>query len=467
MRFLMWFREDLRTTDNKALTFAAQNATKGCGAIFLITKSFWQKHDMAPVRMRFLMQGLQVLCDELAKKNIALKVVTVNRVHDIAKTLFDYAQEIEVDSLVFNKQYEVDELQRDQTVTEYFVKKGLETKSFDDQIVFGNNEIRSQTGDPFKVFTPYKKSWLRFANQFGLPELSPTLKKQAEMLDKPSKIPQDFTSSVPEKLWPAGEKAAQKRLKNFIDDGIKYYDTARDFPAQDGTSKLSAYLSAGMISPRQCFHAAMELKSTNKGIETWINELIWREFYKHILIAFPQISKNKPFKPETDQIQWNYDEKILDAWQKGQTGYPFVDAGMRQLNETGWMHNRLRMVVAMFLTKTCFIDWRLGEKYFIENLIDGDLAANNGGWQWCASTGVDAAPYFRIFNPLRQSERFDPEGKFIKQYCPELAKLDAKSIHEPYKHFDLFSERLNYPQPIVNHDSARERVMKAFKKVHK
>lgn len=470
MRTLIWFREDLRCTDNIALYEAAKSATKGMAAIFLVTPRFWQKHAMAPIRIQFMLEGLNLLNQALAKKNVALKIISVENSQNPAKTLYQYAQKINANQLFFNRQYEFDELKRDQIVTDYFQSRGISVHSYDDQIIFPATAIRTQTGEPFKVFTPFKRAWLKKAYEEGIPGNFPAPKKQAELIDAPSLL--SNSSFYDLKHWPAGETYAIKRLRHFIEHKITSYHETRDFPALNGTSQLSPYLSTGMISSRQCFNATLqfnhgEFDSGNRGAIMWINELIWREFYKIILIAFPQISKNKAFKPETDKIIWCQDGKLLRAWQQGLTGYPLVDAAMRQLNTTGWMHNRLRMVVAMFLTKTLFLDWRLGEKYFMQHLIDGDLAANNGGWQWSASTGVDSVPYFRIFNPLRQSERFDPEGKFIRNFCPELADLDNKTIHQPYQNQALFSKPINYPYPIVNHAHAKARVVAVFKGNHK
>ncbi|MFC7001925.1 cryptochrome/photolyase family protein [Pseudobowmanella zhangzhouensis] len=233
--------------------------------------------------------------------------------------------------------------------------------------------------------------------------------------------------------WPAGEQLAQQQLQRFVHEAIRDYKQTRDFPAQDNTSRLSAYQAVGALSTMQCLRAALaenngELDSGNEGIVTWINELIWRDFYRHLLVAYPDLCKHKAFKSDTDRLPWKHDEDKFQRWCEGNTGYPIVDAAMRQMNQTGWMHNRLRMIVAMFLTKHLFIDWRWGERYFMQKLVDGDLASNNGGWQWSASTGCDAVPYFRIFNPVTQSERFDPKGDFIRNYVPEIAKFDAKKF---------------------------------------
>jgi deoxyribodipyrimidine photo-lyase len=267
--------------------------------------------------------------------------------------------------------------------------------------------------------------------------------------------------------WPAGEDEAQARLARFLDETVKDYGYLRDLPAKPGTSQLSAYLAAGVISPRQCLHAALasnrgEFDSGSSGVQTWINELLWREFYKHILTGYPQVSRHRAFRAQTEALPWRDAPDDFQAWQEGRTGFPIIDAAMRQLLHTGWMHNRLRMIVAMFLSKNLLIDWRLGERHFMRHLIDGDLAANNGGWQWSASTGTDAVPYFRIFNPVSQSQRFDPEGRFIRHWLPELRGLDEKSIHQPVKSADLFANN-SYHSPIVDLSSSRQRALEAFK----
>lgn len=267
-------------------------------------------------------------------------------------------------------------------------------------------------------------------------------------------------------LWPVGESYAQDMLNNFIQDHIQDYHLKRDFPASKGSSLLSPYLNSGLLSIRQCLAALFKTNNAqfhiyHQGQETWLNELIWREFYQHILYSFPRLSRYQPFKLNTQHIPWRHADLDFEAWKLGQTGIPIVDAGMRQLLATGWMHNRVRMITAMFLTKNLLIDWRQGEQWFMQNLIDGDLAANNGGWQWCASTGTDAVPYFRIFNPISQSEKFDPNGDYIRQWLPELAHLNAKTIHQPYAKNPHIA--LKYPQPIVDLKQSRLRTIDIFK----
>ena len=319
-------------------------------------------------------------------------------------------------------------------------------------------------------FTPYRKVWDTKALDFKKPLPKP--RKQQELGVESSLVPSkvkgfDF-SNARNDLWPAGEPEARKRLKKFS-ARISSYDQARDVPSVNGTSLLSPYLAAGVISPRQCMAAALaanggKITGKNDGARIWISELTWRDFYTHVMVGFPRVSKHQPFKPKTEAIPWRDSEKDFSAWKNGRTGYPIVDAGMRQLNQTGWMHNRLRMVTAMFLSKHLLIDWRLGERYFMQKLIDGDLSANNGGWQWSASTGTDSVPYFRIFNPFSQSKRFDTDGIFIKKLCPELKDIQAKSLHDEKKFAKALSESdCDYPSYIVDYKAGRERALTAFK----
>ena len=266
------------------------------------------------------------------------------------------------------------------------------------------------------------------------------------------------------KLYEPGEKAAIEILENFFENKISDYKVARDFPAQDSTSKLSVYLSSGIISAKKCVSKLLEISedSPGTGEYSWFNEIIWREFYKYIIFHYPRVSMRKSFNEKYDQVKWRDDEEDFVAWTKGETGFPIIDAAMKQLLNTGWMHNRLRMIVAMFLSKNLLIDWKRGEEFFMQNLIDGDHASNVGGWQWSASTGVDAAPYFRIFNPITQSEKFDKEGLFLKHYLPNLESLSKKEIHNP--DIELRKE-LNYPMPITDLSSSRKRAIEVFSKI--
>ncbi|WP_312974639.1 deoxyribodipyrimidine photo-lyase [Atlantibacter sp.] len=267
-----------------------------------------------------------------------------------------------------------------------------------------------------------------------------------------------------------GEAAALNRLRQFCRQPVADYDKKRDYPAIDGTSRVSPWLAIGVLSPRQCLHRLLrehpEALSGGTGA-VWLNELIWREFYLHVLAFWPALCRYKPFIPWTDRVQWNNDEAQFTAWCEGKTGYPIVDAAIRQMNTTGWMHNRLRMIVGSFLVKDLLIDWRRGERYFMSQLVDGMLAANNGGWQWVASTGHDAAPWFRIFNPTTQGERFDPQGDFVRQWLPELNDIPGKAVHQPWQWAQKQGVTIDYPQPIVEHKQARVATLAAYEAARK
>jgi len=466
MRGLVWFREDLRTEDNTALSAAARKCTDGLIALYIIDSEAWIKHHMAPARIQFILKGLTCLREDLENLHIPLQVI---KTKDVAAKILETMQTHRCQALFYNRQYEIDEIKRDNLISQKMLQHHLQHHAFDDQTILPPNKIRTQQGGFFKVFTPFKKAWQQIFLQIDI-RLAKPVKPQKKLNIQSTDIPslRSFKTTIDFSHWPSGPKAAQYRLKHFIKQGLADYHKFRDFPAKKGTSRLSPYLSCGMISSRQCFMTACaanhyELDSHSKGAITWMNELIWREFYKNLLIAVPRLSMHRAFKSKTEELQWRYNEKQFLAWQEGMTGIPIIDAAMRQLKHIGWMHNRLRMIVGMFFTKNMFFDWRLGEKYFIEHLIDGDLAANNGGWQWCASTGTDAAPYFRVFNPLSQSERFDPEGEFIRSYCPELKSFDNKAIHDPHTRNPVLAQKVKYPQPIVDLKLSRIEAIAAFK----
>lgn len=469
MRALVWFQNDLRVADQSALYFASQYATSGMLAVYFITPQIWQQHDMAACKVDFILRNLQILSAELKKLNIALLIETVATLEAIPQRLIELAQQYKIQALFYNKQYEIDEKNCQLLTTKKWQQEIGKVFNYDDQLILAPGKVLNQQGNFYTVFTPFKKMWYQqFKSQAN--SLLPKPKKQRALITQPDNIPNkvaEFINHIDLCYWPAGEQAAFEKLNSFLQTKIDLYHQQRDYPALNSTSKLSPYLALGVISARQCLFELFKIKKVNQlnelteGPLTWVNELIWREFYKHILFAFPRLSMHQPFKLNTKKIIWENDPKLFAAWQQGKTGYPLIDAAMRQLLQTGWMHNRLRMVVAMFLTKNLFIDWRWGEKFFMQHLIDGDLAANNGGWQWSASTGTDAVPYFRIFNPIRQSERFDPDGKFILQYCPELKAI--KNLHDPNKFTEQEIKTAGYVEPIVNHAIAKARVVQAFK----
>ncbi len=461
---IVWLRHDLRIYDNPAL-FRAAEEQEGVLAVYFICREMLTNHVVAPVQVDFTRRHLLQINSDLTELNIPLVVICVEKTEEITPHLQTLIKQYSVGELFLNAEYPLDEFNRDKQVSETLRAQGLVVKRFHDRVIIPPGMVRNGKGDPYKVFTAFKNNWIEQARALPL-----------QPLKKPAVQPaQDFNGSTVHQinnlfrgieqrdlssLWPAGEKEATKRLKAFVKHHIEDYQVARDFPDQDGTSQLSPYLAIGSISPRQCVAAALhanqgELDSGNSGVITWISELVWRDFYQHLVVDFPDVCKFNAMQKHTEAFPWKHDEKLFRAWCNGETGIPIVDAAMLQLKATGWMHNRLRMVVAMFLTKNLQIDWRMGEHYFMTQLIDGDFAANNGGWQWSASTGTDAAPYFRIFNPVSQSQRFDPEGGFIRRYLPVLAKLSAKTIHNP-------PPTPGYPLPIVDLSVSRKETIALF-----
>ncbi|MFT5424707.1 MAG: deoxyribodipyrimidine photo-lyase [Phycisphaerales bacterium] len=470
-RGLMWFRSDLRVADNPALYHACANSDRGTVAVFLICPEQWVLHDCADIRIAFLRRTLQGLRQDLEKLRIPLLIRDVQSFQMAPRELLEIARDCKCDQLCYNREYEANEVARDEEVEIAFSGSGVKINSFTDQVILPPGSLRTATGRYYSVFTPFRKAWLKSISMDGLPEMTPSPKKLPEMVQESESVPVcirgfDSTADKPE-LWPSGEREAQQRLQTFVSHGLMEYKTVRDLPFESGTSTLSPYLAVGAISTRQCIHAAVnaadgQLESGEDGPDTWISELVWREFYRHVLVGFSRVSCNQAFRRDTESIRWRNDESGFDAWCNGQTGFPIVDAAMRQLLATGWMHNRLRMITAMFLAKDLLIDWRRGERFFMRHLIDGDLASNNGGWQWAASTGTDAAPYFRIFNPTTQSRRFDPAGNFIRKWVPELRGLSSKEIHAPFERVDAELDQ-GYPRPIVDHAMARNRTIDLFK----
>ncbi|WP_409276755.1 deoxyribodipyrimidine photo-lyase [Pseudomonas defluvii] len=466
---LLWLRSDLRVSDNTALAAAAERGPTL--AVWLVSPSQWLAHDDAPCKVDFWLRSLRTLSQSLAALNIPLLVRQAEHWDNAPQVLLQLCQEHNVQTLHMNEEYGVHEQRRDDAVHNQLSDAGIEVVSYLDQLLFKPGSLLTKAGGYFQVFSQFRKTCYERLH-LALPRLIASPAQQQPLAIASDPIPESVSgfSLPPESLralWPAGEQEAHRRLNAFVDDAIEDYQDQRDVPALPGTSQLSPYLAAGVISPRQCLHAALshnrgEFDSGNKGVVTWVNELLWREFYKHILVGYPRVSRHRAFRLETEAVPWRNAPDELEAWQQGRTGIPIIDAAMRQLLATGWMHNRLRMVVAMFLTKNLLIDWREGERFFMRHLIDGDLAANNGGWQWSASTGTDAVPYFRIFNPISQSQRFDSEGRFIRHWLPELADLDNKTIHAPQSVGGLFAVR-HYPGPIVDLSSSRQRALSAFK----
>lgn len=463
---LVWFRRDLRIADNPALLAATESgSTIG---VFIITPQQWQEHDDAPIKIKFWLENLRALQTELAKLGIPLLIRTTDLWQDIPEVLLNVCQEHGIKAIHCNDEYGVNELARDQHCESHLAEHGITFECHLDRCLLPPGLIKNQSGNYFKVFSQFKKQVQNHLSPHGGYALGNP--KAQKPLSVPSDVIPDTIAgydleNIDMSLWPVGETHAQQQLDDFAQERIQDYEQKRDFPAVDGTSRISPYLAAGVISVRQGFDKALQAQHDNahtNGIDTWINELIWREFYQHVLVGYPHVSRHQSFKRQMDNMIWLNEPDMIEAWKYGRTGFPIIDAAMRQLLTTGWMHNRLRMIVAMFLTKNLLADWRIGEAWFMQHLIDGDLAANNGGWQWSASTGTDSVPYFRIFNPVTQSERFDPSGDFIRTWLPELSNFSNKEIHEPYRN-PLLAAHTGYPQPIVDLKTTRERAIKHFK----
>ncbi|KOC92942.1 deoxyribodipyrimidine photo-lyase [Winslowiella iniecta] len=469
---LVWLRNDLRINDNTALYAACRDTKANVIALFIATPGQWQQHQMAARQAAFIYDNLQLLQQQLAERGIPLHYLQCDDFAASTEQLSEFCQQHQVDRLFYNYQYEVNERQRDAAVEKVLFDQDIIAQGFDDSLLLPPGSVQTGNHEMYKVFTPFSKAFVKRLLQ-GLPECvpAPQAREGAPLKTSPRLEPFDYPrQSYDQQLFPAGEQAAIKQLRHFCQQTVMEYPGQRDLPATDGTSRLSVYLATGVLSPRQCLHRL--LKQHPKALEgddsfIWLNELIWREFYRHLLVAYPALCRHQPFTRWTKKVQWRKDDRQLKAWQQGKTGYPIVDAAMRQLNTLGWMHNRLRMITASFLVKDLLIDWREGESYFMSQLIDGDLAANNGGWQWAASTGTDAAPYFRIFNPTTQGERFDTKGEFIRHWLPELQQVPDEAIHQPQQWAKKNQQKLDYPEPLVDHKEARKRTLEAFEAARK
>ncbi|MCJ1309449.1 hypothetical protein MMC25_003109 [Agyrium rufum] len=483
-----WFKCDLRTQDNKSLHLASDKAkSKGVPliCIYIVSPQDFKAHMTSPVRVDFILRTLAVLKEDLAKLDIPLYIETVEKRREIPTRIFKLCDEWGASHLFANVEYEVDELRREARMVRQGIEKGISFTVVPDTCVVAPGELQTGTGRQYAVYSPWFRAWVTYLHNHPdqLDLYEPPAKNPSSARQKLKNLFENSVPSAPDNksltkeerkrfmsLWPPGEHEAQARLRKFLDQKIDAYKDVRNFPAQNGTAVVSLHFASGTLSARSAIAKAREQNSSdkldrgNEGIMGWIGEVAWRDFYKHVLAQWPFVCMNKPFKPEYTNIQWEYDLQTFEAWCNGQTGFPIVDAAMRQLNHTGYMHNRCRMIVASFLAKDLLIDWRMGERYFMEHLIDGDFASNNGGWGFSASTGVDPQPYFRIFNPLLQSERFDSDGEYIRKWVPELREVQGKAIHDPYgRGAAKVAAKEGYPKPIVDHKSSRDRALSRYK----
>ncbi len=476
-RAIVWLRRDLRLDDNAALAAAAAGSRSVLPVVVLDDDILASPSIGAPLVTAFLAAVASVR-DSVRAMGGDLAILR-GRPSDVIPA---FAHRAGVQAVYYGIDYEPSARTRDREVSAALHRDGIHTHACLDHVYFGSDEVQRVDGSPFCIFSAYRRAWRERARRERRPPIAsraalrgklqaPSGNADTGAMPRPDEL--GFSSfALPDAI---SEAAAARRLAAFASPAgaISDYARTRNLPAVDGTSRLSTHLRLGTLGIRTCVEAARRLRphisaAARASVDAWVDELIWRDFYQMILDRFPHVAEG-PFIPAMSRIRWRRSPEDFSAWCRGLTGYPLVDAAMRQLNTTGWMHNRLRMLVASFLSKDLLLDWRLGERYFETHLADADLAANNGGWQWCASTGTDPVPYFRIFNPIRQSETFDPEGAFIRRMLPELAAVPAPYIHAPWTmppHVAAASRcrpGRDYPLPIVDHAAARGRALEAYR----
>ncbi|KAI0204665.1 deoxyribodipyrimidine photo-lyase [Astrocystis sublimbata] len=485
---VFWFKTDLRITDNRGLWEASEKAIFAgvpLICIYMISPQDFEAHLTAPVRVDFVMRTLHVLKKDLAALDIPLYVETVDKRKELPNRILEFMEEWGASHLFANIEYEVDELRREAQMVKMLADHNKTMEIFHDTCIVPPGSLRTGQGKQYAVYSPWYRAWVTHVHLN--PELlytsDPPQKNTPAARDKVAALFDCEIPDVPENkrlsnedakrfhaLWPAGEHEAANRLDKFCEEKIEQYSKKRNFPALAATASISVHLTTGTLSARTAILAARARNKTKKlnagieGITTWISEVAWRDFYKHVLVNSPYVCMNKPFKPEYSNIEWSYNASHFAAWCEGRTGFPIVDAAMRQIRSMGYMHNRCRMIVASFLCKDLLLDWRMGERFFMEHLVDGDFASNNGGWGFSASVGVDPQPYFRIFNPLLQSEKFDPDGEYIRKWIPELKDIEGAAIHDPYNRgAGDQAKKAGYPKQIVDHKESRERTLNAYK----
>ena len=455
-----WFRRDLRLADNTALAAAARRGT--VLPVFVIDPEILRRPDTGPARFAFLCAGLQALDKELRQAGSRLLV----RQGEPAAVLREVARRHDATGLFFNRDYEPFATDRDARVTSALQSEGLAVKSHKDDVLAELGELPGPR--PFQVFTPFFRAWMaRITLERLIEEASPGGQfVGAEAIDSdPLPTPAQPGGKLPAAIPKAGHLAGNAALERFARDAMGAYSDNRDRLDRAASSRISYFLRFGMVSIRECLRLAR--RHPGPGSEAWQRQLAWRDFYRQLLAATPRLERES-MDIRLSELAWNDDPARLLAWREGLTGYPVVDAAMRQLAQEGWLPNRARLITASFLTKDLGIHWRQGERVFMERLLDGDLANNNGGWQWVAGTGADPQPFFRVFNPTLQGQRFDPEGAYVRRWCPELAGIPAAGIHEPrllpsseQRRWGCVIGR-DYPAPIVDHQQARQAAIGRF-----
>ncbi len=467
MRILHWFRKDLRLDDNTALSAAAADAAGDVVPFYASDPEWFARPDMAATRVRFVLAALTELSAAIAARGSRLALAH----GDPAETVRRAARAAGADAVYWNDEYEPALRKRDDRVEKALRAAGVKVKRFHDRLLVPPGHVETKSGGPYTVYTPFRKACeaLPIGDAYAAVERLAPHELASPRLATLERLGFAEPESAP---WPAGESHAHRRLQRFLGgtgrepgSGLAQYATGRDEPWRPATSQLSADLKFGTIGIRRLAHAVHEAAARDRRLaahaEKYVQELRWRDFFAHVLHHFPHVERGA-FRKEFDALEWTGADAEFDAWSRGRTGYPIVDAGMRELLATGFMHNRARMIVASFLTKDLLIDWRRGERWFMTHLVDGDLANNNGGWQWAAGTGTDAAPWFRIFNPVTQGTKFDAKGSYVRHWCPELAGLPDEYVQRPWEATPLVLGAANvklgrdYPEPIVDHAERRE-----------
>ncbi|MBO6784792.1 MAG: deoxyribodipyrimidine photo-lyase [Alphaproteobacteria bacterium] len=471
---IVWFRQDLRIADNPGLS-AAVNAERPIVALYILDEETEGTRVPGGASRWWLHHSLESLAGDLKDRGVSL---TLRRGRS-AEVLRNVIGETDAGAVYWSRCYEPWAVARDTDIKETLKDDGLEAESFNGSLLLEPWEIETGQGEPYKVFTPY---WKRLRELYQAPQLSsiPDALDAAPAPESDDLAAWELLPTKPDwaggirKSWTVGEAAARGRLSQFLGDAVADYPDDRDRPDRSGTTRLSPHLHWGEISPHQVWRAGAKLLDEGgaraKGAESLLRELAWRDFNHHLLFHFPKIATEN-WKDRFDDFPWADNPDGLAAWQEGRTGYPIVDAGLRELWHTGWMHNRVRMVVGSFLIKDLMVDWREGEAWFWDTLVDADLANNAGNWQWVAGSGADAAPFFRIFNPVSQGEKFDPDGAYVREWVPELSELPDKWIHKPWEAPDDVladagvSLGDDYPEPVVDHAAARERALEAYNEI--
>ena len=476
MRVLHWFRKDLRLDDNTALSEAAHDAGHDVVPFYASDPAWFARPDMAATRVRFVLAALAELSAAVAARGSRLALAH----GDPAETVTRAARSAGADAVYWNDEYEPELRARDDRVESALRDAGVRVKRFHDRLLVPPGAVTTRTGDGYTVYTPFRRACeaLPFAEPYARVERLAAHELRSPRLATLARLGFDEPESA---AWPAGETHAHRRLQRFLGGtgrepgaGLARYASDRDQPAAPATSQLSADLKFGTIGIRRVAHGVLAAAARDARLapqaEKYLQELRWRDFYAHVLWHHPHVERGA-FRPEYDRLRWSGTDADFAAWCAGRTGYPIVDAGMRELLSTGLMHNRVRMVVASFLTKDLLTDWRRGERWFMTHLVDGDLASNNGGWQWAAGTGTDAAPWFRIFNPVTQGMRFDPAGAYVRRWCPELAALPDAWVHRPWEASPLVLLEAGvtlgetYPPPLVDHATRRESALAMYAEV--